>query len=247
MQTPMDTYTDPQLGLVLLRPNRQARRFVFRVKEGRLVATVPWRATLSELRTSLDRLRPRLLQMLERGQEQAAARVITPEWRIETEHFRFHCEEAPVERMRVAERQGQLVCYYPPGQDFSAPDVQQWLTLMIEESLRRHARAQLLPRLGDMARRRGLRYERAAIHRTRGRWGSCSASRHIALSLYLLLLPPHLQELVMQHELTHLLEMNHSPRFHALLNDALGGREADYETELRRYETSIFCLSKLRQ
>ena len=81
-----------------------------------------------------------------------------------------------------------------------------------------------------------------SIHKTRGRWGSCSSRGNINLSLYLLLLPHHLQDLVMHHELTHLVEMNHSPRFHALLDEAVGGREAEYEAELKRFDTNIFTL-----
>ena len=48
--------------------------------------------------------------------------------------------------------------------------------------------------------------------------------------------------LIAQHELTHLVEMNHSPRFHALLDEAVGGREAEYEAELKRFDTNIFTL-----
>ena len=36
--------------------------------------------------------------------------------------------------------------------------------------------------------------------------------------------------------------MNHGPRFHALLDKALGGRIAQYERELKRYDTDVFSL-----
>ena len=41
------------------------------------------------------------------------------------------------------------------------------------------------------------------------------------------------------HELAHLLEMNHSPRFHALLDSYLGGSEATLTRRLRTYRWPI--------
>ena len=97
----------------------------------------------------------------------------------------------------------------------------------------------LLPRLEELAWQRGLRCNKATIRKTKSRWGSCSGQGNINLSLYLLLLPPHLRDYIMHHELTHLLEMNHGPRFHALLNEATGGRSQLLRAELRQYTPSL--------
>jgi predicted metal-dependent hydrolase len=47
----------------------------------------------------------------------------------------------------------------------------------------------------------------------RTRWGSCSERTGIRLNWRLIHLPPHLGDYVVVHELAHLHEMNHSPRF----------------------------------
>ncbi len=48
-------------------------------------------------------------------------------------------------------------------------------------------------------------------------WGSCSSAGNVNLSTKLLLTPTSIQDYVILHELAHLIEMNHSPRFWALV------------------------------
>ena len=53
----------------------------------------------------------------------------------------------------------------------------------------------------------------------KSRWGSCNPrTRHIIFSIYLLLLPDWCIEHIVVHELAHLLEANHGPRFYALMD-----------------------------
>ena len=54
---------------------------------------------------------------------------------------------------------------------------------------------------------------------TISRWGSChKKTGAIQFSLYLLLLPEWCVEHVVVHELAHLIEANHGPKFHELMN-----------------------------
>lgn len=56
---------------------------------------------------------------------------------------------------------------------------------------------------------------------TQSQWGSCSTDGVINLSVRLLFTPPIVQDYVIIHELAHLLEMNHGPRFWALVKRAM--------------------------
>ena len=66
------------------------------------------------------------------------------------------------------------------------------------------------------------------------RWGRCNVrTGEIAFSVYLLLLPQWCIEHVVVHELAHLIEPNHGPRFHALM-DRFFPRWREARKETRR-------------
>ncbi len=103
------------------------------------------------------------------------------------------------------------------------------------EELRRAAKADLPGRIARLSEATGLKYEKLAIRASRTKWGSCSGRNHISLSLFLMALPEHLRDYVIIHELCHTVHHNHSPRFHALVDRLVGGREKALNRELRAF------------
>lgn len=63
----------------------------------------------------------------------------------------------------------------------------------------------------------GITYGRISIRSQRTKWGSCSAKKNLNFNCLLMLTPPDIIDSVVVHELCHLVEMNHSRRFYALL------------------------------
>ncbi|MBR5422588.1 MAG: M48 family metallopeptidase [Clostridia bacterium] len=61
----------------------------------------------------------------------------------------------------------------------------------------------------------GVSYGRITIRSQRTKWGSCSAKKNLNFNCLLMLAPPEAIDSVIVHELAHLKEMNHSPRFYA--------------------------------
>lgn len=103
------------------------------------------------------------------------------------------------------------------------------------ERMRETARAILVPKLEAAARRHGFAYGRVAIKNNVSNWGSCSVLGNINLNMRLILLPEHLQEYVILHELCHLRHPDHGPGFHAMLDSLLEGRENALRRELAEW------------
>lgn len=163
----------------------------------------------------------------------------TPETRIDAEDFQLRFEQKDVSFVRAEMDEGGIVCYYQTAEILADKDIQAWITKTLEAFARKRVKSRLVPRLLNMAKERGLNVNNVRVSSAKGRWGSCSSKGNINLSLYLILLPHHLQDYVLQHELTHLVEMNHSPRFWARLDEVCSGKAKALRKEMRGYNTSF--------
>ena len=163
----------------------------------------------------------------------------TPETHIDAEDFRLRFEQKDVSFVRAEMDEAGVVCYYQSAEVLADRSVQAWITKTLEAFARKRVKARLVPRLLNMAAERGLSVSAVRVSSAKGRWGSCSSRGSINLSLYLVLLPRHLQDYVLQHELTHLIEMNHSPRFWARLDEVCAGKAKALRKEMRGYNTSF--------
>ena len=80
-----------------------------------------------------------------------------------------------------------------------------------------------------------LKYNKLTIRASRTKWGSCTGTNNISLSLFLMTLPEHLRDFVIVHELCHTVHHDHSPRFHALVDRLVGGNEKALNRELKAF------------
>lgn len=90
---------------------------------------------------------------------------------------------------------------------------------VLERALRERARALFADRLALLAARLGVPLPPLALSSARTRWGSCSSRSGIRLNWRLLFMPLPVIDYVVAHELAHLKEMNHSPRFWAWVGE----------------------------
>ena len=80
-------------------------------------------------------------------------------------------------------------------------------------ALRKRALAWFGSRVEEFCHRLGLARPAVGLSSARTRWGSCSLRSGIRLHWRLIHLTPDLIDYVVAHEVAHLVEMNHSPRF----------------------------------
>ena len=64
------------------------------------------------------------------------------------------------------------------------------------------------------------------LSNARSEWGSCNARGEIRLNWRLVQLPPALAEYIVAHEVAHLVELNHSSRFWAIVESLMPGHAA---------------------
>lgn len=133
---------------------------------------------------------------------------------------RFRLRIAPAERVTNGVRL-----------DGTEPDGAQVIRILLAARQTEAARRQALPRLVSrgvaLAKEPELRSRVEELNRrffrrrfgtvryrfTRSRWGSCGANGNITISTRVLLAPAAVFDYVLIHELAHLVEFNHSPRF----------------------------------
>ena len=84
-------------------------------------------------------------------------------------------------------------------------------------ALRARAQAVLPGKVSYWSARMGVTPAGVKITAARRRYGSCSGRDSLCFSCYLMACPEEAVDLVVVHELCHILEKNHGPRFYALL------------------------------
>ena len=138
----------------------------------------------------------------------------------------LECKAGWVEaaRARLAQRRAALPPQLPPAAEKARV-----------EELRRAAKADLPDRIGRLSRITGLKYNKLTIRASRTKWGSCTGTNNISLSLFLMTLPEHLRDFVIVHELCHTVHHDHSPKFHALVDRLVGGNEKALNREIKAF------------
>ena len=87
--------------------------------------------------------------------------------------------------------------------------------------LRKSAKAIIPRKVEYFAKIMGLKYGRITITSAKTRFGSCTSKGNLSFSYRLMLYPEEAIDYVVVHELAHLVEMNHSPRFYKVVESIL--------------------------
>lgn len=228
------SYNHSVLGPIEIERMARARNIRISVRRGRVRVAYPWFSSreraLQFLDTKLDWVRA----TLDKQRDIASARVIRPPFRTRRHELRVVSDtEATQATIRVTD--DAITLRLPATTDIADAEIQEIINKVVTEALRREAREFLPPMVEAVSRRIGLSYRSVTVRATRSKWGSCSSRNDLSLSVYLMLLPDHLIEYIITHELCHTIHRNHSAAFHSLVDHHLGGREKELNRELKQY------------
>jgi hypothetical protein len=93
----------------------------------------------------------------------------------------------------------------------------------VRDHLAALARDELAQRARPLAARIGHKVARVSVRDTRSRWASCSSTGNLSFSWRLVFAPQDVMDYVVAHEVAHLAEMNHGPRFWRLVDTLAPG------------------------
>jgi predicted metal-dependent hydrolase len=108
----------------------------------------------------------------------------------------------------------------------------------VRDHLVAYAKQELSRRAHALAAKINRRVNRITVRDTKSRWGSCSATGNLSFSWRLILAPKAVFHYVVAHEVAHLAEMNHGPRFWRLV-DQLAPNSERHRLWLKRNRTRL--------
>ena len=132
-------------------------------------------------------------------------------------------------------KNGLLTIEFPENKDSTTENAQKQCWNGIIYFLRKEAKRLLPERTRQLALQYGFIYSSVKIQSSKSRWGSCSREKSINLSLYLMLLPAHLIDYVILHELCHTKEMNHGDKFWKWMDKVTVSKSTELRKELKKY------------
>jgi predicted metal-dependent hydrolase len=199
---------------IILRRSARSRRFSLRVSrlDGRVTLSLPLRAREAEAmafaRAQEDWLRAALTRMA----LPAAVGIGTV---------------LPVEGRMLTVEAGTGRGVRVEGEALVVPGETAQAGARVAGFLKAQARARLSAASGHYAALLVVGFSRLTLRDTRSRWGSCSAAGGLMYSWRLILAPPSVLSYVAAHEVAHLVQMNHSPAFWAVVGRLYPGWQAE--------------------
>ena len=112
----------------------------------------------------------------------------------------------------------------------------------VERWLRREAKRLMAEDLAFYCSRAACNLPKLSIGDARSRWGSCSSRGHIRLGWRLVMAPAAVRRSVVAHEVAHLVHMDHSPRFYALLDSIFEGDRKACDAWLKAHGTGLHMI-----
>ncbi|GAB1717863.1 MAG: protein of unknown function DUF45 [Nitrobacter sp.] len=196
-----------QIYSVRLRRHRRARRYTLRIhpSDREAILTMPPRGTLADAKDFAQRHGAWIAARLGRLPKAAPF---------------HHGAVIPLRGVahRIVHRAGERGTVWTETRDsgeriLCVAGGLEYLDRRVHDFLKREARRDLHKAAQRYADSLGVKVKRLSIRDQSSRWGSCTSAGSLSFSWRLILAPPFVLDYLAAHEVAHLVEMNHSPRF----------------------------------
>lgn len=229
-------------GTVEVTENVRSRRLSLRLITGKFRVTVPPKTQPKIILDFFARNKERIdnfLKRVEKTREIKTAIIFKPGVEFHTRQRELVFVLQPgKEKIRPAQiTQNKMTVYYTAETNIEGENFQRFVHKVIDASLKNEAMHYLPGRTATLAAQHGLKFDHVDLRNMTSQWGSCSTKGRICLNIQLMRLPDELIDMVILHELTHTLHMDHSKAFYADLNRFLGGRLNELEKEMKKYSS----------
>ena len=245
----MERFRCEPFGIVTVRRRIGARSIRIRIEAGKILVSADYYTRDKDIVKLLKENEKEILE--KQNTLESHKKFITEDFKLECRYFSLDVQrDEKLTRYLFTLKidHNATPCKFTircnSGINFNNDDIQERLLKAINQTIRNVAKEPLETRTMQLANEFGFEVNSVKAKVARTKWGSCSSRKNINLSAYLILLPERLMDYVIIHELCHLKEMNHSARFHALVNKYTDGKESELEKELKGYSINIFDYSR---
>jgi predicted metal-dependent hydrolase len=205
---PIEIVIDGTVYLVHLRGMSNARRMVMRLARdgGSFTMSVPLRQS-----------RKRAVEFVETSREWMRKALIKSGPRqLFTDGTEFPLRGETV-RIAATGRARGLVNFDAPSAVVHVPGAPEHLKRKLTDWLKKEAQRDFEKISTHYAAAMQVSFKKLVVRDQKSRWGSCTSDGTLSYSWRLILAPPYVLDYVCAHEVAHLREMNHSPRFWRLV------------------------------
>lgn len=185
-----------------------------------LTVRAPRWASVREIEATLSERDSWIVRSLAEWRERQRD-VLPRVWKTGAPILYLGCELAlavhPARKQAITTDLLNLTVLHPAAED------ERQVAAFVIRWLREETQRRLVPRVAEFAARITAAAPVVKLSNARSEWGSCNHKGVIRLNWRLVQLPPELALYVVVHEVAHLVELNHSPRFWSLCEKLFPG------------------------
>ncbi len=234
----------PPFGQIEVAESARSRRIALKIYAGgKLKITAPLKTSPKDIYDFVGQYEDKIRRAVAQAEKKAEGRqnIITfkpgVSFRTSRRRLEFKLQERKTpDNARIS--YDRITIFYTPETDVASGSFQQYVHKVVDAALKNEAMHYLPSRTAELAALHGLKYDHVDLRNMSTQWGSCSSNGRICLNIQLMRLPCDLIDMVILHELTHTIHMDHSKAFYADLDHYLGGRLKELNDKIKRYSTS---------